>query len=218
MVASTADKNLIVFNLQNPQTEFKRIPSPLKYQTRCLTAFPDQQGFLVGSIEGRVGVHHLDDSLEASFSINFAQFSNVASFGRHMERLQLRDLTVPSTFGTKIANRGLRQCQDVASPYLAVRSTVMAQSMHMRFVMIGARAQKIIIHQLQKHLFTCTSHRSLTLRASHELQVAVESEVSSKASSHYFGKSWVLFWTWRHLCFHFGGFPVAVLQQLICLE
>lgn len=43
------------------QTEFKRILSPLKYQTRCVAAFPDQQGFLVGSIEGRVGVHHLDE-------------------------------------------------------------------------------------------------------------------------------------------------------------
>ncbi|CAH8330242.1 unnamed protein product [Eruca vesicaria subsp. sativa] len=62
LVVGTADRNLIVFNLQNPQTEFKRIVSPLKYQTRCVTAFPDQQGFLVGSIEGRVGVHHLDDS------------------------------------------------------------------------------------------------------------------------------------------------------------
>lgn len=29
------------------QVEFKRIVSPLKYQTRCLAAFPDQQGFLV---------------------------------------------------------------------------------------------------------------------------------------------------------------------------
>ncbi|KAJ1434951.1 WD40/YVTN repeat-like-containing domain superfamily [Sesbania bispinosa] len=62
MVVGTADRNLIVYNLQNPQVEFKRIVSPLKYQTRCLAAFPDQQGFLVGSIEGRVGVHHLDDS------------------------------------------------------------------------------------------------------------------------------------------------------------
>ncbi|MED6133938.1 Poly(A)+ RNA export protein rae1 [Stylosanthes scabra] len=62
MVVGTADRNLIVYNLQNPQAEFKRIVSPLKYQTRCLAAFPDQQGFLVGSIEGRVGVHHLDDS------------------------------------------------------------------------------------------------------------------------------------------------------------
>uniref|UniRef100_A0A7N0R8F9 Uncharacterized protein n=1 Tax=Kalanchoe fedtschenkoi TaxID=63787 RepID=A0A7N0R8F9_KALFE len=62
MVVGTADRNLIVFNLQSPQNEFKRIISPLKYQTRCLAAFPDQQGFLVGSTEGRVGVHHLDDS------------------------------------------------------------------------------------------------------------------------------------------------------------
>ncbi|GLT64076.1 hypothetical protein SLA2020_365900 [Shorea laevis] len=54
MVVGTADRNLIVFNLQNPQTEYKRITSPLKYQTRCVAAFPDQQGFLVGSIEGRV--------------------------------------------------------------------------------------------------------------------------------------------------------------------
>ncbi|KAH7564664.1 hypothetical protein JRO89_XS09G0003500 [Xanthoceras sorbifolium] len=65
MVVGTADRNLIVFNLQNPQTEFKRIPSPLKYQTRCVAAFPDQQGFLVGSIEGRVGVHHLDDAQQS---------------------------------------------------------------------------------------------------------------------------------------------------------
>ncbi|KAF1870142.1 hypothetical protein Lal_00017723 [Lupinus albus] len=65
MVVGTADRNLIVFNLQNPQAEYKRIVSPLKYQTRCVAAFPDQQGFLVGSIEGRVGVHHLDDAQQS---------------------------------------------------------------------------------------------------------------------------------------------------------
>ncbi|GFP98673.1 protein rae1 [Phtheirospermum japonicum] len=70
MVVGTADRNLVVYNLKNPQTEFKRIVSPLKYQTRCVAAFPDQQGFLVGSIEGRVGVHHLDDS-QASKNFTF---------------------------------------------------------------------------------------------------------------------------------------------------
>ncbi|KAI3810312.1 hypothetical protein L1987_19924 [Smallanthus sonchifolius] len=65
MVVGTADRNLIVFNLQNPQAEFKRITSPLKYQTRCVAAFPDQQGFLVGSIEGRVGVQHLDEQQQS---------------------------------------------------------------------------------------------------------------------------------------------------------
>lgn len=33
--------------LESQQTEYKRIISPLKYQTRCVAAFPDQQGFLV---------------------------------------------------------------------------------------------------------------------------------------------------------------------------
>jgi hypothetical protein len=32
---------------KHQQTEFKRIVSPLKYQTRSVAAFPDQQGFLV---------------------------------------------------------------------------------------------------------------------------------------------------------------------------
>lgn len=86
------------------QTEFKRIPSPLKYQTRCVATFPGKEGFLVslflccrfplwlqfrrscivsepsisllllllfvqvGSIEGRVAVHHID---EAQQSKNF---------------------------------------------------------------------------------------------------------------------------------------------------
>ncbi|KAI3835835.1 hypothetical protein MKW92_019700 [Papaver armeniacum] len=64
MVVGTADPNLIVFDLNRPQQEFKRIVSPLKYQTKCVAVFPDQQGFLVGSIEGRVGVHHLDEALK----------------------------------------------------------------------------------------------------------------------------------------------------------
>ncbi|GER50842.1 transducin/WD40 repeat-like superfamily protein, partial [Striga asiatica] len=56
--------------VQFTSTEYKRIVSPLKYQTRCVAAFPDQQGFLVGSIEGRVGVHHLDDN-QASKNFTF---------------------------------------------------------------------------------------------------------------------------------------------------
>jgi hypothetical protein len=53
-----------VFNLTNPQTVFRDIESPLKYQTRCVTAFPDATGYLVGSIEGRVAVHHVQDQLQ----------------------------------------------------------------------------------------------------------------------------------------------------------
>jgi mRNA export factor len=54
-----------VYNLTTPQTLFKEIESPLKYQTRCVTAFPDATGYLVGSIEGRVAVHHVQDQQQA---------------------------------------------------------------------------------------------------------------------------------------------------------
>ncbi|KAL0335144.1 UNVERIFIED_CONTAM: protein RAE1 [Sesamum radiatum] len=102
MVVGTADRNLIVFNLQNPQSEFKRVVSPLKYQTRCLAAFPDQQGFLVGSIEGRVGVHHLDDSQSSKnftfkchrdgndiYSVNSLNFHPASSLGKAGPRLEI---------------------------------------------------------------------------------------------------------------------------------
>jgi len=64
LVVGTADRNILVFNLQNPQQVYKQIASPLKYQTRCVTNFPDKTGFLVGSIEGRVAVHHVEDNMQ----------------------------------------------------------------------------------------------------------------------------------------------------------
>ena len=53
MVIATADRKIIVVNLNNPQSIYHTIPSPLKHQSRCIAAFPDQQGFCLGSIEAR---------------------------------------------------------------------------------------------------------------------------------------------------------------------
>ncbi len=50
---------------------FKTLPSPLKWQTRCLACFPDKTGFLLGSIEGRVAVHHVDDAVGVTQGKNF---------------------------------------------------------------------------------------------------------------------------------------------------
>lgn len=50
-----------IYNLANPTAPVKEIESPLKWQTRCITCFPDHTGFLVGSVEGRVAVHHVED-------------------------------------------------------------------------------------------------------------------------------------------------------------
>uniref|UniRef100_A0A7R9XVW1 Anaphase-promoting complex subunit 4 WD40 domain-containing protein n=1 Tax=Prasinoderma coloniale TaxID=156133 RepID=A0A7R9XVW1_9VIRI len=62
MVVATAERHICIINLKTPQQIYKTIQSPLKYQTRCVSCFPDQTGFLVGSIEGRVAVHHVEDS------------------------------------------------------------------------------------------------------------------------------------------------------------
>jgi hypothetical protein len=52
-------KHIIINNLSNP--EYKRIASPLKYHTRVCSCFPTKNGFAVGSIEGRVAIHHVED-------------------------------------------------------------------------------------------------------------------------------------------------------------
>ncbi|CBJ31271.1 conserved unknown protein [Ectocarpus siliculosus] len=65
MVVATADRKICVYNLGSwttngpaPQT---MTDSPLRYQTRCVSIFPDQQGFAVGSIEGRVGIEYFSE-------------------------------------------------------------------------------------------------------------------------------------------------------------
>lgn len=68
LVVATADRHIQVIDLANPSRVYKQLASPLKYQTRSVAAFPDKTGFLVGSIEGRVAVHHVE---EAASSKNF---------------------------------------------------------------------------------------------------------------------------------------------------
>eukprot|EP01111_Echinosteliopsis_oligospora_P009871 TRINITY_DN2976_c0_g1_i2.p1 TRINITY_DN2976_c0_g1~~TRINITY_DN2976_c0_g1_i2.p1 ORF type:complete len:346 (-),score=98.43 TRINITY_DN2976_c0_g1_i2:218-1255(-) len=63
-VVATAEKQILIFNLNSPQAPYKTIPTPLKHQTRVVSCFPSKTGFAVGSIEGRVALQHVDDSLQ----------------------------------------------------------------------------------------------------------------------------------------------------------
>ena len=42
-----------------------RFESHLKYQTRCVAAFPDAMGYAIGSIEGRVAIKYIDRNLNS---------------------------------------------------------------------------------------------------------------------------------------------------------
>lgn len=58
--ATDRTRKIYCFNLKNPTQPLKVETSPLQYQTRCVAAFPGNAGYLVGSIEGRVGVQNFD--------------------------------------------------------------------------------------------------------------------------------------------------------------
>ncbi|KAM9978869.1 hypothetical protein ACTFIY_012602 [Dictyostelium cf. discoideum] len=62
LAVATADRKIYIYDLKNPQSPYKTVESLLKYQTRCISCFPDKSGFALGSIEGRVAIQSLDDS------------------------------------------------------------------------------------------------------------------------------------------------------------
>lgn len=67
-VVGTSNRGIIIYQLENQPTEFKRMESPLKYQHRCVSIFVDRKtatvspqpiGFALGSIEGRVAIQYV---------------------------------------------------------------------------------------------------------------------------------------------------------------
>ncbi|KAF7312176.1 Poly + rna export protein [Mycena indigotica] len=64
MCVGTAERHIQIFNLNSPTTVYKSMLSPLKWQTRvisCFTASPANQGFAVGSVEGRVAIQYVEE-------------------------------------------------------------------------------------------------------------------------------------------------------------
>ncbi|KAJ9098754.1 hypothetical protein QFC21_004402 [Naganishia friedmannii] len=55
-VFGTADRQICLVDLKNPGTIKSTKESPLKMQTRVITAFPSGDGYAVGSVEGRVAI------------------------------------------------------------------------------------------------------------------------------------------------------------------
>jgi len=69
MVVATANRKVLIYDIKAPQKPFQVIDSPLRYQSRCVACFRDNRGFALGSIEGRVAIHHVQ---AADKSANFA--------------------------------------------------------------------------------------------------------------------------------------------------
>jgi len=69
IVVATADRHVVIIDARKPTTIFNKVESPLKMQTRCIAAFPDQTGYAIASVEGRCGIQHVDEKMKEK---NFA--------------------------------------------------------------------------------------------------------------------------------------------------
>ncbi|KAI2491779.1 hypothetical protein MHU86_22778 [Fragilaria crotonensis] len=85
VVATSAGRRLVFcdFNHGTLQTVLDR-ESSLKYQTRCVQFFPNGHGIAIGSIEGRVAVEYLPETLlsnTSSTSLDVANSTNNNNIG-----------------------------------------------------------------------------------------------------------------------------------------
>lgn len=64
LVVGTQGRRVLVWDLRNMAYVSQRRESSLKYQTRCIKCFPNKQGYVLSSIEGRVAVEYFDPNPE----------------------------------------------------------------------------------------------------------------------------------------------------------
>ncbi|XP_018799099.1 PREDICTED: mitotic checkpoint protein BUB3 [Bactrocera latifrons] len=96
IVVATSDRKVLIWDLRKMEEYMMKRESSLKYQTRCIRLFPNKEGYVMSSIEGRVAVEYLDpdpevqkrkfafkchrnkeDSIEHIYPVNAISFHNV---------------------------------------------------------------------------------------------------------------------------------------------
>ncbi|CUA77045.1 Poly(A)+ RNA export protein [Schizosaccharomyces pombe 972h-] [Rhizoctonia solani] len=99
LVVGTADRQVLVYDLNNPTTVFRTITSPLKWQTRVVSCFPTGKGFGMGSIEGRVAMQYIDEK-EASNNFSFRCHRKEQSVTRNTDIYSVNDISFHPVHGT----------------------------------------------------------------------------------------------------------------------
>lgn len=85
LVVGTAERHVVVIDLNNPGQIFKSTLSPLKWQTRTIACYNEGNGYAIGSIEGRCAIQYVDEQEQRKSGFSFkchrhqAQSTGVAS-------------------------------------------------------------------------------------------------------------------------------------------
>jgi cell cycle arrest protein BUB3 len=64
IVVATSQRKVLVWDLRNMEQYLIRRESSLKFQTRAIRCFPNKEGYVMSSIEGRVAVEYFDQDPE----------------------------------------------------------------------------------------------------------------------------------------------------------
>uniref|UniRef100_A0A1B0DMB7 Uncharacterized protein n=1 Tax=Phlebotomus papatasi TaxID=29031 RepID=A0A1B0DMB7_PHLPP len=64
IAVATSDRKVLIWDLRNMGQFLMRRESSLKYQTRAIKIFPNKEGYVMSSIEGRVAVEYFDTDPE----------------------------------------------------------------------------------------------------------------------------------------------------------
>ncbi|KAG5642722.1 hypothetical protein DXG03_002298 [Asterophora parasitica] len=103
MVVGTAERHIQIFNLTNPNTPYKTLASPLKWQTRVVSCFTASttSGFAVGSVEGRVAIQYVEDKDSANnFSFKCHRRDNVPNSKDQALVYAVNDISFHPVHGT----------------------------------------------------------------------------------------------------------------------
>lgn len=71
LVVGTAERHVVVINLERPGEIFKTQASALKWQTRVVTCLNTGSGYAIGSIEGRCAISYVDDKEQSQLGFSF---------------------------------------------------------------------------------------------------------------------------------------------------
>jgi mRNA export factor len=72
LVIATAERHIHLVDLQNPTVFARSLESPLKFQTRAVSAFPDGTGWGTTAIEGRCGINTVEEKDTAKYDYDLA--------------------------------------------------------------------------------------------------------------------------------------------------
>ena len=81
LIVGTAGRRVLVWDLRNTGFVQQRRESSLKYQTRCIRAFPDKQGYVLSSIEGNVQLLSItctSKAIESVFAVSASEAEGLA--------------------------------------------------------------------------------------------------------------------------------------------